>query len=44
METQRYQCFAAIVANQQIMVVGGAVRKYPRFMCTSEVEFANYLA
>ena len=39
MEQQRYQCFAVVVPNScQIMVVGGAVRKYPRFACTSEVE------
>ena len=41
METRRYQFFAAVVANQQIMVVGGAIQKHPRFVCTSEVEFAN---
>ena len=39
MERRRYQCFAVVVPNScQIMVVGGAVRKYPRFACTSEVE------
>ena len=39
MERRRYQCFAIVVPNScQIMVVGGAVRKYPRFACTSEVE------
>ena len=39
MERRRYQCFAVVVPNScQIMVVGGAIRKYPRFACTSEVE------
>ena len=39
MEQRRYQCFAIVVSNScQIMVAGGAVRKYPRFACTSEVE------
>ena len=43
MSFPRYQCFAAVLANQQVMVVGGAVRKYP-FMCTNEVEFATVSA
>jgi N-acetylneuraminic acid mutarotase len=39
MEQRRYQCFAVVVPNNcGIMVVGGALRKFPRFVCTSEVE------
>ena len=38
MRQRRYQCFAVVLPNCQIMVAGGTVQKYPRFVCTSEVE------
>ena len=41
MVTPRYQCFATVLASQQIMVVGGVIQKHPRFRCTSVVEFAT---
>ena len=42
MGQRRYQCFAIVVPNScQIMVVGGTVRRYPRFVCTNEVEVTD---
>lgn len=44
MNTARFKCFAAaLLQNEQVqvMVVGGAIRNRPNFMCTNEVEFAT---
>ena len=43
MNTARYKCFAAVLSNEQVqvMVVGGAIRNRPKFVCTDEVEFAS---
>ena len=41
MTTPRFKCFAAVLQDMRVIVVGGAVRNIPNFMCTNEVEFAT---
>ena len=41
MNTARFKCFAAVLSNEQVMVVGGAIRNRPNFTCTNEVAFAT---
>ena len=41
MTTPRFKCFAAVLQDMRVIVVGGAVRNVPNFMCTNEVEFAT---
>ena len=41
MTVARFQCFAALLPNGELMVVGGGVSAYPNFRSCKDVEFAT---
>ena len=41
MTVARFQCFATLLPNGQLMVVGGGIRPFPDFKCCRDVEFAT---
>ena len=41
MTVARFQCFAALLPNGQLMVVGGGIHPYPNFRCCKDVEFGT---
>ncbi len=42
METRRYDCIAAVLPNNQLMVIGGYTDELDRDVTTNSIELANY--